>query len=526
MLKRCLFTLPLMLHIACSGGSSNPDMGGMTPDMGTNNPNDMGMLPPVGDCPGAMDANAPITVCDLKLDGSPKQPAIEDPIVLQNVVVTTPTIAVSFNMMGMPTLASFFVQDQNTTAELGGRYSGIAVVYNISDLQAVPAVGDVIDIEGIFAEFGRDGAPAQRQVRATFITPKGNTTVNPVVVDQPGSIASGQGATQYEGVLVQVNNVVAQTINPMGAGGNMIFGFQTADGLIVSTTFTRYFAQPGEPFTSLVGVLRLGTQVFDSGIYSLSPRTPADIVSGIEKLSTIKSLQDPSDPNAPSEVCTFDSNGPSGNCPRVELNDVVVTAVGGFVNGDLRSVYVMDDTVADGRFAGVKVVYDTTRDQGPIPTVGDRISVSGELIDFFRSRQVQNPTFGAATGNAPPTPIVVSPEMLARTETPEASPYEGVLVQVQNITVIEGCVDASNGRDFGNWLMTGNIFVGADFQYSYNGMRPTGLDCNQVDCSCAAGTWMNDMRMTNDMFSSVTGVMDYGFGDFRFQPRFDEDLVR
>src|SRR5688572_25790509 len=59
---------------------------------------DDGTMPPPGGytCP----ASADITVCDLKLAGGQRQPAVGDPINLKGVVVTTPTVAVGFNMNG------------------------------------------------------------------------------------------------------------------------------------------------------------------------------------------------------------------------------------------------------------------------------------------------------------------------------------------------------------------------------------------------------------------------------------------
>lgn len=46
-----------------------------------------------------------------------------------------------------------------------------------------------------------------------------------------------------------------------------------------------------------------------------------------------------------------------------------------------------------------------------------------------------------------------------------------------------------------------------------------------VECSCVGMGHPNDMRMMNDSFVSITGVMNLAFDDLRLEPRGKADLV-
>jgi predicted extracellular nuclease len=209
------------------------------------------------------------------------------------------------------------------------------------------------------------------------------------------------------------------------------------------------------------------------------------------------------------------------------LTDVVVTAVGGYVNANLRSMWIQDDSVADGRFSGVKVVYNPNS-INILPERGMRIDIEGEVLEYFRGTQIQFATI-TVKSQTPVTiaPKVVSPADIARTSDPERSPWEGVLVRLENAEVTLACFE-TNGRDRGNFLLEDVVFVGGEFDYAYNGdLRPAGTCGNPEDpdaCTCMNPP-PNDQRRLGDVFSSVTGVTDFSFGEFKLQPRDDADLV-
>lgn len=241
-------------------------------------------------------------------------------------------------------------------------------------------------------------------------------------------------------------------------------------------------------------------------------------------LRTIAAIQDPNAANRP-VVCTQQGgvDSRSGECPAVAFDDVVVTAIEGGENGR-ASLFVQDDRVMDGRFAGVFVF--NARLEGGTPSVGDRVNVSGIAVLFFDGMQIADATVTLlAGGNAPMAPIVVMPSMLPGAPPLSGSevtnPYEGVLVQLENVSVTNPCVESSGDR--GYFEVAGSTIIGSEYDYAYNGEAPADASspgpCNDMPRP-------NDMRKMGDSFQSITGVMSYTFSQFRLNPRGDADLVR
>lgn len=505
-----------------NNNSSNNNNSGNnnTNNNSNNNTNNSGLT-----CP----QSTSLTVCDLKLDGGALQPQLGDPVVLEKVVVTTARYTIIPATEDSSALIGFFAQDTETTTELDWRFSGIQVTFREDSIQGqLPGVGDVIRIEGSYRDFGQDGSARQKQLSATFFgDAQAVTPAAPKAVDEISALATnGPLSGAYEGVLVTVSNARATVVTDVpGAGGNNIFGAFVVDGgLVISGTLYQPPAVTvNEIFTTITGVLRLGTAPFDAGISMLTPRDGNDVVRANPPTTTtsIVALQDASNPDHPT-MCTNDG----GTCPLIDFDGVTVTAVGAYVSSNLRAMFIQDMSVTDGRFAGVKVVYSAS--ESNLPAVGNKIDITGEAIEYFGGTQVQFSDWTVVdTNTSSVSPVVVDGTAIART-TDGANAYEGVLVQVANPSVTERCVDSSvsgNDRDFGNFLLTGDVFVGNAFTYAYNGDNVSSSMCGMIDCSCAGMSRPNDMRMMGDTFSSVTGVMNYSFNVLRLEPRDDADLA-
>lgn len=120
---------------------------------------------------------------------------------------------------------------------------------------------------------------------------------------------------------------------------------------------------------------------------------------------------------------------------RAGLRNVMVTAVadtGYFVQhveGDASY-----DAVLGADYSGVFVYTSAAGDK---PTVGDRIDLDGDIGEFFGQVQVSNGTITTlSSGNALPNPVLVSPADVGA-ETPRGAALEGVLIEVQAVTVTE-----------------------------------------------------------------------------------------
>lgn len=497
-----------VLGTACRGDDEDPNP---TPDAGgTGNP-DSGVVV-MGDCPTGTGSS--LTVCELKKPGNPRQPAVGDPIEVANVIVTTNPFSIT--QTSTSGVNGFFVQDM-PGGDLGGRYGGIVVTYFADPTPAtLPARGDVVTVIGTLNEYR-----GQSQIQLTTVTVTGNATPEPMTVD-PASIATnGADDEAYEGSLVRVENVEATQVRDVpGAAGSSIFGaILVTGGLVVRNGLTDVRADVGETFSQITGVLRVGTVSFDEGIYALFPRDSMDIQSNVTGVRDIVTLQDPSAAEHPS-ICTQRGAASTrmGTCPRVSLDNVVVTAADDVENGRV-SFWVQDPSVEGGRFAGVRV-FNATLEGGTTLEVGNVVSLSGIGVLYFDALQIANATVNVVEAGTEPTPVTVMaadiPGEVTASGGEIVNPYEGVLVRVEGVDVTSACVDSSGDR--GYFQVAGSVIIGGEFDYGYNGSFA-------ADAMCGDGTRTGDMRTVGDRFQSITGIMDYSFNQFRLNPRSDADLV-
>ncbi len=524
----CLFLgLAAATVVGCRGdedGDGAFDGGTGTTDVGPGRDVGPGQDVPVvvGDCP--MGQGSSFTVCELK-NPNPRQPEIGDVVEVQGVVVTTAPFSLTMELGSG--LDGFFVQDQETTATLEGRYSGVVVTYRADEVSDLPSTGDVIQVTGRLQEFGRDGADQQTQIELTRFDRAGTAAPTPQTVS-PARIASGPDARAYEGVLVEVRDVEATQVRDIpGAGGSSIFGAFLVTGDLVVRNGLHMFSQPaqGARFARITGILRVGTAPFDAGIYGLFPRTALDLEAGGgggDTLTSVVALQDPSTPGRPS-ICTQTGGLQTrmGTCPPVRFEGVRLTAVGAPGAGNRRNLYVQDPSAMDGRFAGVRVF--SANIEGGDPSVGSTGTLTGVAVLFNGGLQVADATFTVTGPGEAIPPVVVTPQDIPGTVTltggEVTNPYEGVLVRVENVDVTERCID-SNG-DRGLFGVTGGVIIGVAFPYAYNGRSRMG-----VMHTCASMDREDDQRTVGDRFRAITGVMDYAFDTFRLTPRGDADLDR
>ena len=100
-------------------------------------------------------------------------------------------------------LRGMWVQDPG---DVDGRFAGVKVVYRTNT--PVPAVGQVVDVDGEVVEF-----QGNTQIRFATVTPTGGTvTITPRVISPPGLIgrSSPVSAREYEGTLVRILGVTVE----------------------------------------------------------------------------------------------------------------------------------------------------------------------------------------------------------------------------------------------------------------------------------------------------------------------------
>jgi hypothetical protein len=191
------------------------------------------------------------------------------------------------------------------------------------------------------------------------------------------------------------------------------------------------------------------------------------------ELRTIYQLQDPDDPVRPAEGTL------------VSIEAVVVTAVqtGG-------SFWVQ--APAGGPYSGLFVRAE--RPQGV--SIGDVVDVVGTLSERFGLTNVVLESVAVVGFVDPPEPAVVLVDDLAQAVTAEL--WESVLVRVEDVTVTRSNPDFPD--DYGEFLLEDVLRVD-DWLYL-------------IEPDPAFG----------DAFTSITGVLNYSFGNFKLEPRFAQDV--
>jgi phosphatidylserine/phosphatidylglycerophosphate/cardiolipin synthase-like enzyme len=124
--------------------------------------------------------------------------------------------------------------------------------------------------------------------------------------------------------------------------------------------------------------------------------------------------------------------------------------------------------------------------------VGDSISVTGVVQEYNDLTEIANPSFSShGTAAIVPEPLPVTTSDVATQES-----FESVLVQVENVTVL------SEANSNGEW---------------------------QVDDGSGA-CWVDDLGSYSyiphlgDTITRLTGVVYYSFGEFKLEPRNDDDF--
>ncbi len=146
----------------------------------------------------------------------------------------------------------------------------------------------------------------------------------------------------------------------------------------------------------------------------------------------------------------------------------------------------------------------------PMVARGDSVVVWGQVQERFGLTQVRADSFQViSSGNPVPDPVDVKTGDIA-TGSQMAESYESVLVRVSNVTVTDPNPDAP--RNFGEWVVddgSGGVRVDDRGAYTYT----TSDSASQF------------FLPTGATIKQLIGVLDYSFGNFKLQPRNNDDFV-
>jgi hypothetical protein len=177
----------------------------------------------------------------------------------------------------------------------------------------------------------------------------------------------------------------------------------------------------------------------------------------------------------------------------VTLTGVVATSDLYDVSDNLDGFFVRGPESFD-LYNGLQVV--VPKGMGVPVSRGDQLDIEGWHKEYYCSTEVSAEVVTIVGPATTPQPVVVSAAALAETD-PQTEAYEGMLVQVQDLTVT--ALDSYEEIIADGVLRIGNTF---DVTYLLDGSG----------------------KAVGDHLLSVTGVVIYRFGHYVLLPRVDEDI--
>ena len=171
----------------------------------------------------------------------------------------------------------------------------------------------------------------------------------------------------------------------------------------------------------------------------------------------------------------------------VIVNGTVTAGSGETPDGSV-AFYMQDGT---GQYSGINVYISSS--SGLTVNRADSIQVSGTYIEYYGKTEIDNVTSITvfSTGASLPDPEVLTLALA------DSEPWEGVLIQVQTVTVI----NANTG--YGEWWVTDGtdtLVINNAGNYSYT---PT----------------------VGEIINSITGPLNYSYSEYKIIPRDDNDIV-
>lgn len=463
----CSLTLACNLTPGQTQGSSADETGDGTADTGAET-----IDTPTGGGPVS------VTIYDIQKGMVADKSVVE----LKDVVVTSPVFT-SADGEG-----NFFIAEKD-----GGEYSGIQVyVYSdvTGELEAegkLPAVGDVLEVRAMYQEFFEYSELTLQSAADLTITGSGSPPA-PSTVAAADVATGGPKAENYEGCLVQIEN--AEVTAPV-----VMYGQFTVDGsLVVDDLF--FVPDPGpkppmgQTFTKLIGQLTYNFEEF-----KLAPRS-CDDFQGWDGCST---------PDPTTDTNPMCSPGGDATIFQLQQDEIctqeVVTVTGAVVTSGLtfkKDGFFIQDP-AGGEYSGIFVFIGENNPNGVVINPGDVVTVTGAFDEFYGASQIEVTAAAdiqvTGTGTVP-APEVVTPADIT-TGGPKAEAYEGVLVQVDNVTV------AANDLGFGEFSVDDMLRVD--------------------DLFFAMADW--PLPNPGDQFASIVGPLAYTFDTTKIAPRTAADLT-
>ncbi|MFO0674976.1 MAG: thrombospondin type 3 repeat-containing protein [Polyangiaceae bacterium] len=193
------------------------------------------------------------------------------------------------------------------------------------------------------------------------------------------------------------------------------------------------------------------------------------------------------DPSAPGH--------PTPGKARVRVTDVYVTGISSVGTG-------RGFTIQANSTEPFHALWVATGSTTPSVTIGNKVTVTGDYDEIFgmSTLSAADVTVDDPSTTLPFGPVVITDPATVATRGANAEKYEGMLCEVNNVTVTNANADAP--KDFDEFAVTGNLRVD-DTMYA------------PLDNTYAVGT----------TFSKIVGVCAYSFDNAKIWPRSAADLT-
>ena len=387
----------------------------------------------------------------------------------------------------------------------GGAWGGVYAYYGSAwqkvagDLQ----VGDLINIEGTVVEYN---GTTEIDFYGGSVEYVGKGTLPAPVVVDTAIMADEAAAEAYEAVLVSVTGVTVTNTNPDDPSD---FGeFAIDDGVRVDNLWYDIEGavgglSVGDTFDSISGLFR-----YEYSNFHITPLSSADVdgysgnggstetgtTTTTTETGTTTTTTTTTETGVPSPVAASISDvqtGVVGAGEAVEIEGVVtgLTTYGLFIQ-----------TAAGGPYSGVFAYGGGSWDAAVSPSVGDLVTVSGEVGEYFDYTQVDwtSGSLVVTDSGMTVTETVVTTADLSDIKTAEQ--YESVL-----ITVLNPIVSDTNPivHESGVFAISDGVIVD-DLMYDVE---------TDVGALSVGASW-----------TSLVGVLYYSWGNFKIEPRDSADF--
>ena len=137
------------------------------------------------------------------------------------------------------------------------------------------------------------------------------------------------------------------------------------------------------------------------------------------------------------------------------------------------------------------------------PEVGDEVEITGVVSEYFGMTEISNLTSYTILSSGNPVPDAIVVETGNLIDPVDAEQYEGCLVNLLDVTVTEEQIE------FGQWYVndgTGDCQMDDGFFYLDEVVPPIVI-------------------VLNDVWASLTGMVDYSYDEYGVNPRTPDDMV-